>query len=88
MRLKNLSELIHNSAKHQDAIKATVEVHFEELGEDEAPIPESSLVLSRSVTKSENSTYKVNGTDKNLSEVKAILREKKIDLDKNRFLIL
>ena len=88
MRFKNLSELIHNSAKHQDVMKATVEVHFEELGENEAPIPQSSLVLSRSVTKSENSTYKVNGTDKNLSEVKAILKEKKIDLDNNRFLIL
>ncbi len=45
-------------------------------------------MLSRSVTKSENSTYKINGMDKNLSEVKAILREKMIDLDNNRFLIL
>jgi len=88
MRIKNLSELIHNSAKHQDVLKATVEVHFEEVGEDEVPIPDSSLVLSRSVTKQENSTYKVNGTDKNMSEVKAILKEKKIDLDNNRFLIL
>ena len=51
MRFKNLSELIHNSARHQDVLKATVEVHFEEVGEDEVPIPESSLVLSRSVTK-------------------------------------
>ena len=89
MRFKNLSELIDNSANHhQDVMKATVEVHFEEVGEDEETIPDSTLVLSRSVTKSENSTYKINGMDKNLSEVKAILREKKIDLDNNRFLIL
>jgi len=73
---------------HRELPKAVVEVHFEEIGPDGNTIPGSSLVLSRSVTRASVSIYKINGVEKNHLEVKKILKQKQVDLDNNRFLIL
>jgi hypothetical protein len=38
MRLNKLNELIHNSSKHQNCTKASVEVHFHEIIDKVSPI--------------------------------------------------
>ena len=73
---------------HREVPKAVVEVHFEDIGPDGNTIPGSTLILSRSVTRASVSTYKINGVEKNHVEVKKTLKQKQVDLDNNRFLIL
>jgi structural maintenance of chromosome 4 len=93
LRLKKLSELIHNSDNHQGLRFAKVSVHFCEIidrpdedGYDVAP--NSELIVSRSVDQKSSSKYYIGSTVSSFKEVTELLKHKGIDLDNNRFLIL
>lgn len=81
MRLQKIHQLIHNSAKHNDVKKASVEVQFEEKGGNE-------IRLKRTVHHTGQSNYEINGKHVTLEEVTTLLKSKGIDLTNNRFLIL
>jgi structural maintenance of chromosome 4 len=92
MRQGKLSALIHNSAAYPDLDYCEVEVHFQEVmdlphGGHEV-IPESSIIVSRRAFKNNSSSYYINGKTSNYTTVTTMLKEKGIDLDHKRFLIL
>lgn len=51
-------------------------------------MPNSTIVVSRKAFKNNASQYSINGRNSNYTEVTTMLREKGIDLDHKRFLIL
>ncbi|KAJ3281624.1 hypothetical protein HDU79_010601 [Rhizoclosmatium sp. JEL0117] len=95
MRQGKLSDLIHKSAQYPDLESAGVEVHFHEIVDLAGPddyrvVPDSQLVVSRTVEKSktDKSTYRINGRTSSFGEVTDLLKGKGVDLDHKRFLIL
>lgn len=94
MRQGKLSELIHNSAGGNKLDYCQVDIHFNHVldNSDENAssevIPNSELVISRKAFKNNSSQYYLNGKNSNYSEVTQFLRDKGIDLDHKRFLIL
>ena len=92
MRQGKLSALIHNSAAFPDLDYCEVEVHFQEVkdlpnGEHEV-IPDSQLVISRKAFKNNSSKYYINNKESTFTIVTTLLRERGVDLDHKRFLIL
>ena len=92
MRQGKISALIHNSAQHANLDYCEVEVHFQEIidypgGKYEA-IPDSEMVVSRKAFKNNSSNYYLNGRTTNFTAVTTLLKDKGIDLDHKRFLIL
>ena len=92
MRQGKISALIHNSAQHPNLDYCEVEVHFQEVmdtasGEAEV-IPNSQLVISRRAFKNNSSKYYMNKRESTFTEVTKYLKEKGVDLDHKRFLIL
>ena len=51
-------------------------------------IPDSELVISRKAFKNNSSKYYINGKESNFTTVTTLLRERGVDLDHKRFLIL
>jgi structural maintenance of chromosome 4 len=92
MRQGKLSALIHNSAQHPDLDFCEVEVHFQEVndlpGGGHEVIPDSTLIISRRAFKNNSSNYYMNGKTSNFTTVTTLLRDRGIDLDHKRFLIL
>ncbi|GMF34712.1 unnamed protein product [Phytophthora lilii] len=97
LRLKKVSELVHRSAGFPDLDMATVSVFFQEIvdtdeGDDNdanyTVVPNSSFSVTRTATKSNVSKYFVNDRPSNFTSVTELLKDKGIDLDNNRFLIL
>lgn len=94
IRSKKLSVLIHNSDTHPNVQSCKVQVHFQEIIDDDSeengfrPVPNTKLVVSRTASKDNSSHYEVNGRRCQFKEVAKLLRDKGIDLDHNRFLIL
>lgn len=92
MRLKKLSELIHHSKAHPNFDHASVTVYFQDILDrgyaDYEVLPNSQFSLSRIVHKSGHSKYDVNGHESSYEEVTALLKQRGIDLEHNRFLIL
>ncbi|KAJ1956124.1 Structural maintenance of chromosomes protein 4, partial [Linderina pennispora] len=93
IRQGKLSELIHSSKHGGNPHQCSVEVHFREILDNEdgtasEDIPGSELVVSRVATKSNQSRYLLNGVQSTYTEVTNLLRNKGIDLDHKRFLIL
>ncbi|KAG9027694.1 hypothetical protein FRB95_007465 [Tulasnella sp. JGI-2019a] len=93
MRQGKLSELIHNSAEHPDLDECRVEVWFREIEDLPGPdaykvVPGSRLIVARSATKNNSSTYTINNERSNFTEVTTLLKDRGIDLDHKRFLIL
>ena len=92
MRQGKISALIHNSAQHQDLEFCEVEVHFQEIldlpGGKHEVIPDSTMVVSRRAFKNNSSNYYLNGRTTNFTAVTTLLKDKGIDLDHKRFLIL
>jgi len=92
MRLKKLSELIHHSKAHPSFDHASVTVFFQDIVDrgyaDFEVLPHSQFSLSRIVYKSGHSKYDVNGRDSSYEEVTSLLKQRGIDLEHNRFLIL
>ena len=92
MRQGKVSALIHNSAQHQDLDYCEVEVHFQEIidhpgGKHEA-VADSAMIVSRKAFKNNSSNYYLNGRTTNFTAVTTLLKDKGIDLDHKRFLIL
>ncbi|KIX00669.1 uncharacterized protein Z518_09734 [Rhinocladiella mackenziei CBS 650.93] len=92
MRQGKISALIHNSAQHQDLEYCEVEVYFQEIidlpGGKHEVVPDSQLVISRKAFKNNSSNYYLNGRSTNFTTVTTLLKDKGIDLDHKRFLIL
>ena len=69
-----------------------VTVHFQEIldkgGEELEVIPDSQFSVTRTANKDNSSYYSLNNRRVQYKEVAKMLREKGIDLDHNRFLIL
>lgn len=92
MRQGKISALIHNSAAHPDLEYCEVEVQFQEVmdlptGGSEV-IPDSRLVIARRAFKNNSSKYYINGKESNFTIVTTLLRDRGVDLDHKRFLIL
>ncbi|KAB5542450.1 RecF/RecN/SMC [Coniochaeta sp. 2T2.1] len=92
MRQGKLSALIHNSAQYPDLDHCEVAVHFQEVmdvpGGAPEVIPDSDLVISRRAFKNNSSTYYINGKTSNFTTVTTLLKDRGVDLDHKRFLIL
>ncbi|KAG7384270.1 Structural maintenance of chromosomes protein 4 [Phytophthora pseudosyringae] len=102
LRLKKVSELVHRSAGFPNLDMATVSVFFEEIidtdesnaaaaADNEANytvVPNSQFSVTRTATKGNVSKYYVNDRPSNFTRVTELLKDKGIDLDNNRFLIL
>ena len=69
-----------------------VTVHFQTIldkgGEEFEVVPDSQFSVSRTANKDNSSFYSLNSRRVQYKEVAKTLREKGIDLDHNRFLIL
>lgn len=92
MRQGKISALIHNSAQHQDLDFCEVEVHFQEVvdlpgGKCEV-VPDSTMIVSRRAFKNNSSNYYLDGKTTNFTAVTTLLKDRGIDLDHKRFLIL
>ncbi|KAL3426147.1 structural maintenance-chromosome 4 [Phlyctema vagabunda] len=92
MRQGKISALIHNSAAFPNLDHCEVAVHFQEVmdqpnGTHEI-IPGSDLVISRRAFKNNASKYYMNGRESNFTVITTFLKDKGIDLDHKRFLIL
>ena len=92
MRQGKISALIHNSAGFPDLDHCEVEVHFQEVmdqpGGGHEVIPDSRLVISRRAFKNNASKYYINGKESTFTVVTTLLRDRGVDLDHKRFLIL
>ena len=92
MRQGKISALIHNSAQYQDLDFCEVEVHFQEvndlLGGTCEIVPDSTMVVSRKAFKNNSSNYYLNGRTTTFTAVTTLLKDRGIDLDHKRFLIL
>ncbi|KAI0427163.1 condensin complex component SMC4 [Xylaria sp. FL1042] len=92
MRQGKISALIHNSAAYPDLDHCEVAVHFQEVmdlpGGGSEVIPDSQLVISRKAFKNNSSKYYINGRESNFTIVTTLLRDRGVDLDHKRFLIL
>ncbi|KXG45983.1 Structural maintenance of chromosomes protein [Penicillium griseofulvum] len=92
MRQGKISALIHNSAQYPNLGFCEVEVHFSEVldlpdGGQEV-VPDSQLIVSRRAFKNNTSKYYMNKKETNFTAVTTFLRDRGIDLDHKRFLIL
>ncbi|KAK0749864.1 RecF/RecN/SMC [Schizothecium vesticola] len=92
MRQGKISALIHNSAEFPNLDHCEVSVHFQEVmdvpGGASQVIPNSDLVISRKAFKNNSSAYYINGKTSNFTTVTTLLRDRGVDLDHKRFLIL
>ncbi|CCG83748.1 protein of unknown function [Taphrina deformans PYCC 5710] len=93
MRQGKISALIHNSAAHPDLGYCAVEVHFETIFDTDDPedyrvVENSSIVVARKAYKNNSSKYTINDHDSSFTEVTTLLKDRGIDLDHKRFLIL
>ncbi|EPE05172.1 nuclear condensin complex subunit smc4 [Ophiostoma piceae UAMH 11346] len=92
MRQGKLSALIHNSAQYPNLDHCEVAVHFREVmdlpGGGSEVVPNSDLVISRKAFKNNSSTYYIDGKTSNFTTVTTLLKDRGVDLDHKRFLIL
>ncbi|KAL8668236.1 MAG: hypothetical protein Q9202_000214 [Teloschistes flavicans] len=92
MRQGKISALIHNSAGFPNLDSCEVEVHFQEImdlpGGKHEVVPDSTLIISRKAFKSNASKYYINGQESNFTTVTTLLKDRGVDLDHKRFLIL
>ena len=92
MRQGKISALIHNSAAFPDLDFCEVEVHFQEVmdlpGGGHEVLPDSTLIISRRAFKNNSSKYYINGHESNFTAVTTLLKDRGVDLDHKRFLIL
>lgn len=92
MRQGKISALIHNSAAFPNLDFCEVEVHFQEIvdlpGGKHEVVPDTAMVVSRKAFKNNSSNYYLNGRTTNFTAVTTLLKDKGIDLDHKRFLIL
>ncbi|MCJ1266184.1 hypothetical protein MMC22_006066 [Lobaria immixta] len=92
MRQGKISALIHNSAAFPNLDFCEVEVHFEEVTDlpngTQEIIPDTTMIISRRAFKNNASKYYLNSRESNFTAVTSLLKERGVDLDHKRFLIL
>ena len=92
MRQGKISALIHNSANFPNIDHCEVEVHFQEVmdlpGGAHEVVPDSTMIISRKAFRNNSSKYYINARESNFTTVTTLLRERGVDLDHKRFLIL
>ncbi|KAL7951685.1 RecF/RecN/SMC N terminal domain-containing protein [Trichoderma barbatum] len=92
MRQGKISALIHNSAQYPNLEFCEVAVHFQEVldqpGGGHVVIPDSELIISRKAFRNNSSKYYINNKESNFTTVTTLLRDRGVDLDHKRFLIL
>ncbi|KAL8872002.1 MAG: hypothetical protein Q9174_002288 [Haloplaca sp. 1 TL-2023] len=92
MRQGKISALIHNSAPYPNLDYCEVEVHFQEVmdlpGGKQEIMPDSTLIISRKAFKNNASKYYINSQESNFTTVTTLLKDRGVDLDHKRFLIL
>ncbi|RKF74640.1 Structural maintenance of chromosomes protein 4 [Golovinomyces cichoracearum] len=92
MRQGKISALIHKSAEHPNLDHCEVTVHFQEVLDQPNGTPvilsNSDLIISRHAFKNNSSKYYLNGNESSFTAVTTLLRDRGIDLDHKRFLIL
>lgn len=92
MRQGKISALIHNSAQYPDLDHCEVQVHFQEVmdqpGGRSTVVPESQLVIARRAFKNNSSKYYINNKTSDFTTVTTLLKDRGVDLDHKRFLIL
>ncbi|KAK8087716.1 structural maintenance-chromosome 4 [Apiospora hydei] len=92
MRQGKVSALIHNSAQHPNLDHCEVAVYFQEVmdlpGGGSEVVPNSQLVISRKAFKNNSSKYYIDGKESTFTIVTTLLRDRGVDLDHKRFLIL
>ncbi|KAK8807305.1 hypothetical protein WA158_004064 [Blastocystis sp. Blastoise] len=93
LRLKKVSELIHNSAEHPNYTYASVAVYFTDIEDQEDEdayirIPNTQIKISRVARRDNQSDYYIDDRKSSFREVTELLKGRGIDLDNNRFLIL
>lgn len=93
MRQLKLLELIHNSTEDKPDY-CQVDIHFHNILDDPEVdgayevLPDSQIVISRRALRNNSSLYYIDGRNLLYSEVTAFLKDKGVDLDHKRFLIL
>ncbi|ORY11980.1 RecF/RecN/SMC [Clohesyomyces aquaticus] len=92
MRQGKISALIHNSSAFPDLDYCEVAVHFQEVmdlpGGGSEVVPDSTLIISRRAFKNNASKYYINNKESTFTVVTTLLRDRGVDLDHKRFLIL
>ncbi|CDK29883.1 unnamed protein product [Kuraishia capsulata CBS 1993] len=92
MRQSKLSELIHKSENFPNLEFCAVDIYFKLVVDNEdatsSDIADSTLLVSRRAFKNNGSKYYINNMESTYSIVTKMLRDKGIDLDHKRFLIL
>lgn len=92
MRQGRLSELIHNSEHAPNCTSCSVDIRFihviDNLDGTTTAIEGSELVVTRRAFRNNSSKYYIDDKESNYTEVTKLLKEKDIDLDHKRFLIL
>lgn len=93
MRQGKLSALIHHSAQFPNLDFCEVEVHFQEVmdlpdGAGTQVVPDSQLIVSRRAFKNNSSNYYINNKTSSFTAVTTLLKDRGVDLDHKRFLIL
>ncbi|EPY54323.1 condensin complex subunit Cut3 [Schizosaccharomyces cryophilus OY26] len=88
LRQTKASALIHKSAAHPSLDSCDVEIVFKEVDPDSNYIDGSELSIRRSAYKNNVSKYFLNNVESSFSTVSNVLKERGIDLNHKRFLIL
>jgi structural maintenance of chromosome 4 len=92
MRQGKLSELIHNSEAAPNLDSCSVDIHFlhvtDNLDDTTTAVADSQLIVSRRAYRNNSSDYFINSKKSSYGEVTKLLKDKGIDLDHKRFLIL
>ncbi len=95
IRSKKISVLIHNSEDHRNLNFCTVRVYFQEIIDDGntnnsagTPVEGSQFCVSRTAHSDNSSYYQIDGKRCPFKDVSVLLKNKGVDLDHNRFLIL
>ncbi|KAA8915430.1 hypothetical protein TRICI_002420 [Trichomonascus ciferrii] len=92
MRHTKISSLIHSSSSQPNCTSCSVEVHFQDVLDNPdgttVPVEGTELIVSRKAFKNNSSRYFINDSESNFTDVTTLLRNRGIDLDHKRFLIL
>ncbi|CAN6666108.1 structural maintenance of chromosomes protein 4 [Trichomonascus vanleenenianus] len=92
MRQSKISSLIHASSAMPNLTSCSVEVHFQDVRDNadgsSTPVSGTELVVTRKAFKNNSSRYFINEKDSSFTEVTTLLKDRGIDLDHKRFLIL
>lgn len=93
LRQDKLSELIHKSELYPDLKSCSVKIYFRYVidnvdGNEPTLVEDSELIVERRAFKNNSSKYFIDGKESTYSQVTTLLKDKGIDLDHKRFLIL